>query len=123
MSTDQPAPDDPRDALRVSARPLGAGRHLVTVEGALDLHTASQLSDVLQPLLLTSGRSVLVDLSGVAFLDSTGLTCLIAAYRTARNTGARLALIAPGERVRRMLAVTGTDQVLPGYPTVDSVPD
>ncbi|MFD7768999.1 STAS domain-containing protein [Streptomyces sp. NPDC059787] len=123
MSTDQPAPDDPREDLQVSARPLGAGRHLVTVEGALDLHTASQLSDVLQPLLLTGGRRVLVDLSGVAFLDSTGLTCLIAAYRTARNTGARLSLIAPGERVRRMLAVTGTDQVLPSYATVDSVPD
>ncbi|MFC8425815.1 STAS domain-containing protein [Streptomyces sp. NPDC057236] len=123
MSTDQPAPDDQRDALRVHARPLGAGRHLVTVEGALDLHTASQLADILQPLLLTSGQSVLVDLSGVAFLDSTGLTCLIAAYRTARSTGARLALIAPGERVRRMLALTGTDRVLHSYATVDSVPD
>jgi anti-sigma B factor antagonist len=123
MSTDQPAPDDQWDALRVHARPLDAGRHLVTVEGALDLHTASQLADVLQPLLLTGGQSVLVDLSGVAFLDSTGLTCLIAAYRTARSTGARLALIAPGERVRRMLALTGTDRVLHSYATVDSVPD
>lgn len=123
MSTDQPAPDDQRDALQVYVRSLGAGRHLVTVEGALDLRTASRLADVLQPLLLTSGQRVLVDLSGVAFLDSTGLTCLIAAYRTARNTGARLALIAPGERVRRMLALTGTDQVLPSYATVDSVPD
>ncbi|MFD7703657.1 STAS domain-containing protein [Streptomyces caelestis] len=114
---------DRRDALEVYVHRLGADRCLVTVEGALDLHTASRLADALQPLLLTGGQSVLVRLSGVDFLDSTGLTCLIAAYRTARRTGARLALIAPSERVRRMLALTGTDQVLPSYATVDSVPD
>ncbi|MGW2099673.1 STAS domain-containing protein [Streptomyces olivaceoviridis] len=123
MTTDRPASHDRHHTLQVHARRLGTDRHLVTVVGDLDLHTASHLADALQPLVLSGGHSVLVDLSGVAFLDSTGLTCLIAVYRTARSTGARLALIAPSERVRRMLALTGTDQVLHSYATVDSVPD
>jgi len=124
MSADRrPASPDRQETLRVHVRSLDADRSLVTAAGALDLHTAPQLAGILQPLLLTDGHSVLVDLSGLAFLDSTGLTCLIAAYRTTRNTGARLALITPSERVRHMLALTGTDQVLPSYPTLDSVPD
>ncbi|MER6409350.1 STAS domain-containing protein [Streptomyces viridosporus] len=118
-----PAPDDQQHAPHVDVRRTGTDRHLVTVRDALDLHTAHQLADALQPLLLTDGHSVLLDLSGVTFLDSTGLTCLIAAYRTARTNGARLVLIAPSERVRHMLALTGVDQVLRSYPTPDSVPD
>ncbi|CAL9487638.1 hypothetical protein SUDANB176_03181 [Streptomyces sp. enrichment culture] len=118
-----PALDDQQHAPRVDVRRTDTDRYLVTVQGALDLHTAHRLADTLQPLLLTDGHSVLLDLSGVAFLDSTGLTCLIAAYRTARTNGARLALIAPSERVRHMLALTGVDQVLRSYPTPDSVPE
>ncbi|MGW0333191.1 STAS domain-containing protein [Streptomyces sp. NPDC003011] len=121
MSTDQSAPDGRQ--LDVHVRALAADRSLVTAAGVLDLRTALRLSDALLPLLRAAGHTVLADLSGVAFMDSTGLTCLIAAYRTARTTGARLVLIAPSERVRHMLALTGTDQVLPSYPTLGSVPD
>ncbi|MFJ5995177.1 STAS domain-containing protein [Streptomyces sp. NPDC092370] len=122
MST-RPASSDRQATLELQVRSLNADRFLVRVLGDLDLHTASRLADVLQPLLRSSSHSVFVDLSGVTFLDSTGLTCLIAAYRTARHTGAGLVLIAPSERVRHMLALTGTDQVLHSYPTVDAVPD
>ncbi|CAL9336066.1 STAS domain-containing protein [Streptomyces griseomycini] len=123
-STNQPPTlDDQQHVPHVDVRRTSTDRHLVTVRGALDLHTAHRLADTLQPLLLTDGHSVLLDLSGVTFLDSTGLTCLITAYRTARTNGVRLALIAPSERVRHMLAVTGVDQVLRSYPTADSVPD
>ncbi|CQR59667.1 STAS domain-containing protein [Streptomyces leeuwenhoekii] len=123
MSTGRPASSDRQDNLELQARSLRADRSLVSVSGVLDLHTASRLADILQPLLQGSSHSVLVDLSGVTFLDSTGLTCLIAAYRTGRTTGAGLVLIAPSERVRRMLALTGADQVLHSYPTADAVPD
>ncbi|MFC7846106.1 STAS domain-containing protein [Streptomyces sp. NPDC057382] len=117
------AHDDRSDALRVDVRPLEKGRCLVTADGPLDLHTARKFSDTLQPLLRDGTHSVLVDLSSVDFIDSTGLTSLITAYRTTRTTGARLALIAPSERVRQMLALTGTDQVLTSYGSLDAVPD
>ncbi|MFE9676779.1 STAS domain-containing protein [Streptomyces sp. NPDC006259] len=123
MSTDQPARGREQASLEVRVRTVAAGRHLVTAAGTLDIRTAPQLSEVLQPLLEADGHTVLADLSGVTFLDSTGLTCLIAGYRTTRITGARLALIAPSERVRHMLALTGTDQVLRSYPTTEAAPD
>ncbi|MEV5357099.1 STAS domain-containing protein [Streptomyces sp. NPDC052693] len=123
MSIERPASSDRQDTLELQVRSLRADRFLVRVLGDLDLHTASRLADAVQPLLRSSRHSVLVDLSGVTFLDSTGLTCLIAAYRTTRDTGAGLVLIAPSQRVRRMLTLTGTDQVLRSYPTVHAVPD
>ncbi|MEV5169968.1 STAS domain-containing protein [Streptomyces flaveolus] len=123
MSTDPPAPDR-RQATPVDVQVrTSAPRHLqVTVTGHLDLHTAHRLADTLQPLLGQDGHTVLVDLSGVTFLDSTGLTCLITAYRTARSTGVRFALIAPSPQVQKMLQLTGVDQVLDSYASSDAAP-
>lgn len=105
------------------ARSLDADRFLVTAAGALDLDTAPQLSDALRPLLDAGGHTALVDLAAVTFLDSTGLTCLIAAYRTTMDTGAHLALIAPSPPVQRMLDLTGVSQVLPSSPPPPGVDD
>lgn len=121
MSTDRFAESE--RPLDVQVRALGPDRLLVTVTGALDLHSAPPLTEALQPLLGARGRTVLVDLAGVTFLDSSGLTCLIAAYRTTRDTGARVALVAPSPPVRAMLELTGVDQVLPSHPTPDAAPD
>ncbi|MEU3842783.1 STAS domain-containing protein [Streptomyces sp. NPDC028635] len=99
---------------------LAGDRTLVTVTGHLDLHTAHCLSEALEPLL-DAEHLVLVDLSAVTFLDSTGLTSLISAYRATRNTDARLALIAPSPPVQQMLRLTGVDRVLSIYPSPDAV--
>ncbi|POX48562.1 STAS domain-containing protein [Streptomyces sp. Ru72] len=123
MSTDPPTPDRRQTTpVDVQVRTSAPDRFLVTVTGHLDLHTAHHLADVLQPLLGHDGHTVLVDLSGVTFLDSTGLTCLITAYRTARSTGVRLALVAPSQPVLKMLQLTGVDQVLDSYPSLDAAP-
>ncbi|QTD98202.1 STAS domain-containing protein [Streptomyces cyanogenus] len=123
MSPDSPVPDRRQAApVDVQVRTSAPDRSLVTVTGHVDLHTAHHLADALQPLLGHDGRTVLVDLSGVTFLDSTGLTCLITAYRTARSTGVRLALIAPSPQVQKMLLLTGVDQVLDSYPSLDAAP-
>ncbi|MFF9167770.1 MULTISPECIES: STAS domain-containing protein [unclassified Streptomyces] len=114
--------DDPDDtSIAVEVRGLPADRTLVTVKGHLDLHTAHRLGDALEPLLLAD-RQVLVDLSAVTFLDSTGLTTLIHAHRTSRTTDTRLALIAPSAPVRQMLHLTGVDRVVNTYPSLDAVP-
>ncbi|GGW09510.1 anti-sigma factor antagonist [Streptomyces capoamus] len=113
---------DPDTSVDVRVRTTAPGRRLVTVTGHVDLHTAHRLADAVQPLVDGGHDMVLVDLSGVTFLDSTGLTCLITAHRTARSTGARLALVAPSPPVLRMLQITGVDQVIPTYPSPDAVP-
>lgn len=122
MHHDRDAPHGPPETLRVRARSLGAGRFLLTVAGELDHHSADRVLDQVRSALDRGAATVLLDLSDVSFLDSSGITRLLLAHRAVQATGGHLALIAPSEPVKRLLSITGVDQVLPGYPTLDAVP-
>ncbi|GAA3499175.1 hypothetical protein GCM10019016_102820 [Streptomyces prasinosporus] len=104
------------DTLTVRSETLAGGSFLITLTGAVDHHTAGRLTEALQPVLNTTGPLVDIDLSGVDFLDSTGLARLLQAHRAVRGRGGRLTLIAPGETVRRMLDITGIGKVIPCCP-------
>lgn len=56
-------------------------------------------------------RHLVVDLSGVGFMDSTGLGVLVGALRLARLHNGSLYLVAPRERIHRIMAITGLDSV------------
>ncbi|MEU9590901.1 STAS domain-containing protein [Streptomyces sp. NPDC048193] len=104
------------DTLTVHVETLPDGTVLASLTGALDHHTVDRLTDAVQPALGTTAPTVWLDLAGLTFLDSSGLTRLLHLYRAARQTGGHLALIAPGARVRRMLDITGVGQVIPHHP-------
>lgn len=54
-------------------------------------------------------QHVAVDLSGVRFIDSTGLTALVRTYKSLKQAGGTLLLLSPSPPVLRLLAVTGLD--------------
>ena len=86
------------------------GYTVVALHGELDMFTAAEV----RPLLihdpsLTSG-SLLVDLSEVTFLDSSGLGLLVATYKRVAARGERLALVCP-ENLRRIFQITGLDSL------------
>jgi anti-sigma B factor antagonist len=83
------------------------GGAVVGVEGDLDLASVPRLSEALDEALGRVGvRRVSVDLSGVDFIDSSGLTSLIKARRRAGDAGVDFVLRSPSERVRRTLELT-----------------
>ncbi|MGW7256572.1 STAS domain-containing protein [Streptomyces sp. NPDC054834] len=102
--------------LTLGTEPWGAGGFLLTVTGDLDHHTTTQLTDWLQTVLERPAPTVLVDLSRVALIDSSGLTCLLQADRAVRGAGGHLALVAPSPRVQRLMDITGLGQVFTTYP-------
>ena len=85
---------------------------LLRVDGTVDLSTAGALTQRLQGLAQTPGRTVLVDLAGVGFMDSTGLSALVGAQLTAGQRGSTMILAHPTDNVRSLLHLTGLDQVL-----------
>ena len=85
---------------------MPSSRPVVAVSGEVDVYSAPALRDGLTELL-ESGTSVVVDLTEVGFLDSTGLGALVAARNDAEDQDAELVLRAPSDRVRRILDVTG----------------
>ncbi len=92
---------------------------VVAVSGEVDVDSAAALRDGLTDLL-ESGDSIVVDLTNVDFLDSTGLGALVAARTTAAERGALLPLVCTRQRVLKLFTITGLDGVFQIHP---SVPD
>ena len=74
--------------------------------------------------LLARGRLVIaINLAGTKLVDAEGLGELVSALKRAKRLGGRLALIAPAERVRKLLAVTKLDSVFKLFASEDEAID
>lgn len=100
--------------LSVRARTL-ATPAVVEVRGEVDLHPAAQPRDRLPEVIDAGQQSVLVDLTGLSFIDSTGLGALVAGRNHANAAGATLRLICDSERMLKLLRITGLDAVFDIY--------
>jgi anti-sigma B factor antagonist len=99
--------------LRLRSRKSGAAT-VVEVGGEVELHSASQLRDELLRAGETEHPCVVVDLSRVTFIDSTGLGVLVGALKRVREKGA-LSLVCPQRQVRRVFEITGLTKVFPMF--------
>ena len=106
------------DRLAVAVAPDGPGRFVVTLAGELDLAAADGFWAELEPLIEPAGMVVL-DGTELSFLDSSGLRVLLLANTRAKELGASLRLVAPHRAVRRTLELTGADDLVTTFPTVD----
>ncbi|TLQ42979.1 STAS domain-containing protein [Streptomyces marianii] len=83
------------------------GTALVTIRGELDVDTATLLHHHLANQALHGRRHLVLDLSAVGFMDSSGLNVLIRATREIRATGGDLHLAAPAPPVAKLFDLTG----------------
>jgi anti-anti-sigma factor len=79
---------------------------VLTVSGEVDVHSAATLREALVDAE-EQGATIVVDLAGVPFMDSTGLGVLIGALGRALDEDRRLVLCAVPERIDRLLTLTG----------------
>ena len=92
---------------------------IVTVGGEVDLDTASQLGDHALDAVRDVSPHVVLDLTGVTFMDSTGLKVLLAIQRRVDLADGSFGVAGPSRSVRKILALTGLDQTFALYETVD----
>jgi anti-sigma B factor antagonist len=92
---------------------------VVRVAGDVDLATADELRRALHATVDRGQVLVVVDLGGVAFLDSIGIGVLVSGLKRARSAGGDLRLAAPALIVRHLLEVAG----LLGVFTVADTPE
>lgn len=96
-----------------------AGRiALVSVSGDLDLYVETELRDALAMAANLGSPTVVVDLSGASFMDSTACGILVAEAKRLRRDGFELVMVSQGSRASRVLEVSGIDQVVSVYPTL-----
>lgn len=91
---------------------------VATVSGEIDVSSAAALRDGLTELI-AGGTSVVVDLTGVGFLDSTGLGALVSARKAAEDQGVVLPLVCSAERILKLFTITGLDGVFTICASVD----
>jgi anti-sigma B factor antagonist len=96
---------------------LDAGCTVCRPVGELDAFTVSQFRQSLGEL--ASSPRLLIDLSGVPFVDSAGLGALIGGIRRVRELGGEAAVACPRPTLTRLLRTTGFDRIVTVAPTVD----
>jgi len=96
---------------------------VVKVFGEVDIETSPALEEQLRSVLDQGHPSLLVDLAGVTFLDSTGLSVLIGGLRRCQDLGGELHLISPRPNVRKVLEVTGLMDTFHVEPGSEGQPD
>ena len=90
-----------------------SGHTVVRVTGDLDLVTAPELLAAIEPNLDAGTGALVVDLSRLAFIDSSGLSALVRVNRRMSETGRELSIIAPPPPAAKAFEITGLDRVLP----------
>jgi anti-sigma B factor antagonist len=96
------------------------GSELLVVEGEIDIATSSRLIAALNEAVADAVRPLVVDLSAVQFMDSTGLALLLGACRRLRRRGQGFAVVCPSGTLKRVFEVTDLVDILKVSPTRES---
>jgi anti-anti-sigma factor len=95
------------------------GVQIVTVRGELDLASAGGLYRRGREAIKRHARMLLLDLAGVSFCDSCGLSAFVRIANDADAAGCRYGLLAPQPAVLKIIRITGLDQRLRVFRSVE----
>lgn len=95
------------------------GAVCLALSGELDLASVSELQAQFKDLARTED-DVIVDMSGLDYIDSTGAKTLLDAHRQLSRTGRRIVLAAVQAMARRIIDVMGLGKAIPIFPTVEA---
>lgn len=92
---------------------------LIALAGECDLNTGRQLRDVLTSEVSRGARRVILDLSRLSFMDSTGMQIVLGSRTVLAVRGGTLALVSPQPVVARVLELTGAAELIPVYDSLE----
>ncbi len=85
------------------------GAHVAVISGRIDLRSAPDLKDQGAAALAASGGTLVLDMSDVEFIDSSGLGVLIGLQRESDRMSGRLAIVSPRGSAQQIFALTRTE--------------
>jgi anti-sigma B factor antagonist len=97
--------------FRIDRESAPEGVALLVLEGEIDLATTGRFREAIDGVLDERVRATVLDVTGVEFMDSTMLRELLRAHRDLQESGSRLIVAGPHPTVRRLLELTGTNEV------------
>jgi anti-sigma B factor antagonist len=99
--------------LEVSEDVLDDGVRVLRVTGDVDFDVAPELKQRIVGRVEAGDRKLIIDLSGVGFIDSTAIGVLVAALKRLRDAGGSLMVVCNNEDVRSIFATVGLESVIP----------
>ena len=91
---------------------------LVEIAGEADVTNTDELRRLLDEEVSQQPRTLIIDLSGLRFMDSSALHVILRANRAMDRQGGVVLLASPRDPVAKMLRLTAADQLIPVYPSV-----
>jgi len=104
--------------LSVLSRQEGA-RTVISVTGEIDVYTAPTLREQLNEVVAAGHYDLVVDMTGVDFLDSTGLGVLVGGLKRVRSHDGALRLVCAQEKILKVFRITGLTKVFPIHATLE----
>jgi anti-sigma B factor antagonist len=92
---------------------LAGGRHTISAAGELDMASAPALKATMERICEGRAAAITLDLSGLTFIDSTGLHVIVSTSQRCRELGIDFELVPGPQQIQRLFEVTGLLDVLP----------
>ena len=105
--------------INIQSERTSDGVAVITVAGELDLYTAPRLKENLLAALEDGVKKIVVDMTGVHFIDSSALGVLIGGVKRLKPNGGKLVLVSVDENVNWIFQITGLNSVFEIYDTRD----
>jgi anti-sigma B factor antagonist len=103
-----------------SVKPRKSQPNVLPLKGEIDLHVSPAINASLQTMLKKKPKRLVVDLSRVSYIDSSGLAVLIEAMQNVQEYGGKFALAGLQETVRTIFEIARLDQFFQIFPDVDA---
>lgn len=107
------------ESLRIEVEPSGPTA-IVRLVGSADMNVTDQLRDQLVGLVDAGHHMLVLELSGLKFINSMGLGAIIAAHLRCRHCKTEIRLVSPQPPIRDLLRITRLDRLFPIFDSLDA---
>jgi anti-sigma B factor antagonist len=94
----------------------GNGAHVIRVSGEIHVSTAPEFAQRLSAAIDSGKTAIVLDMSGVEFIDSTGLSVLLNGLRLVTQMHGRLAIVCANPTVLRLFQITSLHETFDIFP-------
>lgn len=101
--------------LTISSRTANPETRVLTIQGEIDVYTSAQLKETVVSTIAEGVKYIVMNLSQVEYLDSTGLGVLIGSLKHLKERQGNLILVSPSMRITRIFEITGLYKIFTIY--------
>jgi anti-sigma B factor antagonist len=106
--------------MEFTTESLGDGIAVIRGDGRLNMVSGPALRETVKRRIDAGEPRIVVDLSGVPFMDSSGLGALISCLKSAREASGDLRIVSPSTQVTMVLTLSNVDKILTPYESIEA---